>query len=140
MIPIFHNTLLATPKLKFYFGVFAHFGAHWGLLGFRGPKSNFTLAHLSFWGVSQSQMLLWGLLPIWGPLGVFGVLGPKITFYSGAFILLGSIPISDFTLGACAHLGPFGVVGPKIKFDFGGFYPSLGTIFLVSMFCFIRFG
>jgi hypothetical protein len=52
---------------------------------------------------------------------------PKIKFYSGAFILLGSIPISDFTVWAFAHLGPTGVLGPKIKFDFGGFYPSLGS-------------
>jgi hypothetical protein len=67
MISILHNTLLATPKLKFYSGTFTnfwgppnpattifigpnsnftlwaftHFGAHWGLLVFRGPKSNF---------------------------------------------------------------------------------------------------
>jgi hypothetical protein len=30
-----------SPKLKFYSGVFAHFGGPLGLLGFRGSKSNF---------------------------------------------------------------------------------------------------
>jgi hypothetical protein len=39
MIPILHNTLLATPKLKFYSGAFANFWAHWGILGFRGVKN-----------------------------------------------------------------------------------------------------
>jgi hypothetical protein len=32
-------------------------------LGFRGTKSNFTLGHFSFWGVSQTQTLLRGLCP-----------------------------------------------------------------------------
>jgi hypothetical protein len=49
------------PKPKFYSGTFAHFGAHWGLLGFRGSKSNFTLGHFPF-GES-----------------------PKLKFYSEAF-------------------------------------------------------
>jgi hypothetical protein len=38
-------------------GLFPILGAHWGLLGFRGPKLNFTLGHLSFWGGSQTQIL-----------------------------------------------------------------------------------
>jgi hypothetical protein len=37
------------PKLKFYSGAFAHFGVHWGLLGFRGPKSKIILGEFSFW-------------------------------------------------------------------------------------------
>jgi hypothetical protein len=114
MFPILHNTLLATPKLKFYYGAFANFcgptnpantifmgphsnftleefvllrslpnsnfipgalpilGAHWDLLGFKGTKLNLTLGHLSVWGGSQTQILLRGFCPFWGPLGHFG--------------------------------------------------------------------
>jgi hypothetical protein len=81
MIPILHNTLLATPKLKFYSGAFANF---WGPLNpattiFMEPNSNCTLGNtrMSFWGVSQTQILLRGLLPIlgahWGILWFRGV-------------------------------------------------------------------
>jgi hypothetical protein len=85
IIPIFHNTLLATPKLKFCFGAFAHFRAHCGLLGFWDPKSNFTLAHLSFWGVSQSQILLWGFCRFGAHWGLLGFWGPKSNLISGTF-------------------------------------------------------
>jgi hypothetical protein len=94
MIPILHNTLLATSKLKFYSGAIANF---WGppnpatkifmgqnsnftlgafVLLRRLPKSNFTLGafahfggHWALWGSgAQNQMLLWGHLFFWeGP-------------------------------------------------------------------------
>jgi hypothetical protein len=52
MIPIFHNTLSATPKLKFYCGAFANF---WGPPNqattiFMGPNSNFTLGEFDLLG------------------------------------------------------------------------------------------
>jgi hypothetical protein len=125
MIPILHNTLLATPKLKFYSGAFAHF---WGspnpaITIVMGPNSNFTLGEFvllgslpnsnftrgfcPFWGSgAQNQILLWGHLFFWG--------GSKTQI-----LLRGFCPF-------WGPLGHFGVQGPKIKFDFGGFYPSLG--------------
>jgi hypothetical protein len=52
MIPILHNTMLATPKLKFYSGAFANF---WGPPNpattiFMGPNSNFTLGEFVLFG------------------------------------------------------------------------------------------
>jgi hypothetical protein len=67
-------------KLKFYSMAFTHFGTHWGLFGFKGQKSNFTVWNFSFWGGSQTQNLLRGLLPFWGPIGMFwGSWVPKIS-------------------------------------------------------------
>jgi hypothetical protein len=150
IIPILHNTLLVTPKFKFYSGAFANF---WGPPNpatkiFMGPHSNFTLGkfvllgslpnsnfipgllpiwgptgafwgsgaqnqillcgHLFFWEGSQTQILLRGFCPFWGPLGPFGVQGPKIKLYSGAFVLLGRLPNSNFTPGLLLILGPTG--------------------------------
>jgi hypothetical protein len=129
IIPIFHNTLLATPenricfwRFAYFWGpptnpqtttfmglnsnfilgefvllgklpnsnftpeTFAHFGAHWGFLGFCGSKPNFTLRAFFLFGVS-----------------------PKVKFYSG--------PAAHFR----GPLWPFVVQVLKIKFCFGAF-------------------
>jgi hypothetical protein len=84
----------------------------WGFCTFWGPQwvlLGFTV---------RNQILLWGICPFgefpkfkfypgvfcpfWGSLGSFGVQGPKIKFYSGEFVLLGSLPNS-----------------PRVKFEFG---------------------
>jgi hypothetical protein len=103
MIPILYNTMLATPKIKFYSGAFANFG---GLTNptttiFMGPNSSCTLreflllgslpnsnfthgsfaqfgAYWALWGLgAQNQMILWGICPF--------VEAPKLKFYSGGF-------------------------------------------------------
>jgi hypothetical protein len=56
MIPVLHNTLLATPKLKFYSGAFAYF---WGPPNpattiFMDPNSNFVVGKFVLWGASQT--------------------------------------------------------------------------------------
>jgi hypothetical protein len=52
---------------------------------FRGSKSNFTLGHFSFWGVSQTQILLRGFSPFWGPTGALWGSGVQNQIISGAF-------------------------------------------------------
>jgi hypothetical protein len=134
MVPILHNTLLVTTKIKFFLGHLPIFGAHqpthqpqflwaqtqillwgnlsfwggsqtqmllrgpilgvhWGLLGFRGSKSNFTLGTFSFWGVSQTQILLRGYSPFLGP---FGVQGLKINLILGLLFIV-RVPNSNLT-------------------------------------------
>jgi hypothetical protein len=129
MIPILHNTLLATPKLKFYFGAFANFWSspNPATTIFMGPNSNFILGNLFFWGVSQTQILLRGLLPILGAHWChLGFRGPKSNFTLGAFVLLGRLRNSNFTPGLWPIFGahqtqqpPF--CGPKFKFYSGAF-------------------
>jgi hypothetical protein len=73
------------PKLKFYSGVF---GPFWGLRGLWGSGAQNQIllwGHLSFWGGSQTQILIRGLLPISGPTVAFWGSGPKIKFDFGAF-------------------------------------------------------
>jgi hypothetical protein len=109
MIPILHNTLLATPKIKFVLGLLQIFGAHQPT-----HQPQFLCAqtqilqwgNLSIWEGSQTQILLRGLLPILGAhWGLLGFRGPK----------------SNFNLGIC----PFGEA-PKLKFYSGGFCPFWG--------------
>jgi hypothetical protein len=114
IIPIIHNTLLATPKLKFYFGAFAHF---WGPPNpattiFMGLNSNCTKGKFVLLGsLPKSNFTPGAFTHFGGPLGSFGVQGPKIKFYSGEFVLLGSIPILFYS-GAFAHFGgPLGSFG-----------------------------
>jgi hypothetical protein len=116
MIPIPHNKLLATRKLKFYFGAFANF---WGPPNpattiFMGLNSNCTLGEFVLLGsLPNSNCTPGAFAHFGGLLGSFGVHGPKIKFYSGEFVLLGSIPISDFTPGVFAHLGAFWISGAQ---------------------------
>jgi hypothetical protein len=75
MIHILHNTLLATPKLKFYSGAFANF---WGPPNpattiFMGLNSNFTLGEFVLLGSHPNSNFTPGVCPFWGPLGHFGV-------------------------------------------------------------------
>jgi hypothetical protein len=124
MIPILHNTLLATPKIKFFLRLLPIFGAHQPThqLQFLWSQTQILLwENLSFWGGSQTQILLQGLLPILGThWGLLGFRGPKSNVTLGAFFLLGSLP-SSFYSGDFAHfagpLGPFGVKG--LKMDYG---------------------
>jgi hypothetical protein len=64
MIPILYNTLLATPKIKFFLGLLPIFGAH---------KS--TQQPQFLW--AQTQILRWEICP-------FGE-APKLKFYSRTF-------------------------------------------------------
>jgi hypothetical protein len=99
MIPIFHNTLLATTKIKFFLGLLPIFGAHQPQ--FLWAQTQILLWwNLSFWGGSQTQILLRGLSPILGAhWGFLGFRGSKSNFTLGAFFLLGSLPNSNFTAG-----------------------------------------
>jgi hypothetical protein len=80
----------------------------------RPPNSNLTLGLLPIFGAHQTQQphFLWAQTQI---------------LLWGEFVLLGSLPNSNFTPGAFAHLGgplgPFGVQGPKIKFYSFGICP-----------------
>jgi hypothetical protein len=74
MIPILHNTLLATPKLKFYFGAFAHFGGPPTPLQpqFLWAQTQIVLWwNLSFWESPKFKFYPGGFCPFWGPTGVF---------------------------------------------------------------------
>jgi hypothetical protein len=103
MIPIFHNTLLATTKINFFLGLLPIFGAHQPThqTQFLWAQTQILLwGNLSFWGGSQTQMLLRGLLPILGAhWGLLGFRGSKSNFTLGTFFLLGSLPNSNFTAG-----------------------------------------
>jgi hypothetical protein len=53
MIPIFHNTLLATTKINFFLGLLPIFGAH-------------QPTHQPQFLWAQTQILLWRNLSFWG--------------------------------------------------------------------------
>jgi hypothetical protein len=94
MIPILHNTLLATPKLKFYSGAIPNL---WGppnpATTIYGPTLKFYSGGICPFGESPKlKFYFWGFCNIGGPLGPFGVQGPKIKLYSEAFVLLGRLP------------------------------------------------
>jgi hypothetical protein len=121
MISILHNTLLATPKLKFYFGAFPHF---WGPPNaattiFMGLNSNFNLGEFVLLGsLPNSNFSPEAFAHFGGPTGVFlGFRGRKSNFTLG-HLSFWEYPNLRFYSGAFA---PFGVLGPKIKFDFGAF-------------------
>jgi hypothetical protein len=81
MIPILHNTLLATPELKFYSGAFANFWSppNPATTIFMVPHSNFTLGkfvHLR--SLPNSNFTPGAFADFGSPLGLFGVQGPKI--------------------------------------------------------------
>jgi hypothetical protein len=61
-----------SPTLKCYSGAFADFGgpqrAFWGS---RAKNHKLLWGHFSFWGVSQTQILLRKILPIMGLIGAF---------------------------------------------------------------------
>jgi hypothetical protein len=99
MIPIFHNTLLATTKIKFFLGLLPIFGAHQPQ--FLWAQTQILLqGNLLFWRGSQTQILLRGLLPILGAhWGLLWFRGSKSNFTLGTFFLLGSLPNSNFTAG-----------------------------------------
>jgi hypothetical protein len=142
IIAIFHNTLLATTKIKFFLGLLPIFVAHQPT---HQPQILWTQTqillwgNLSFWGGSQIQMLLQGLLPILGAhWGLLGFRGSKSNFISGLLLIVG-VPNSNLTLGLLpifwpelkfysgslayfwGPLGPLGVQGLKIKFYFEAF-------------------
>jgi hypothetical protein len=76
MIPILHNTLLATPKLTFYSRTFANF---WdppnpATTFFIGPNSNFPLGEFVLLGSFPNSNFTPGAFAHFGgPLGPFGV-------------------------------------------------------------------
>jgi hypothetical protein len=130
-------------------GLFPILGAHWGLLGFRGSKSNFTLGHFSFWGVSQTQILLRGFCPCWGSTGAFWGSGAQNQILFRGLLPIVRVPNSNLTLGLLpifgpqtqillrgllpilrAHCGLLGFRRPKSNF-ISGFYPSLGSRTLI---------
>jgi hypothetical protein len=87
MIPILHNTLLATTKLKIYSVVFANF---WGPANpattiVMDPKENCTLVEFVLFGSLLNSKFFQFL----APNGVFAIQGLNTKFYCGAFILLG---------------------------------------------------
>jgi hypothetical protein len=88
MIPILQNTLLATPKIKFFQGLLQIFGAHQPTHQpqFLWAQTQFLLwRNLSFQRGSQTQILLRGLLPILGAQwGLLGFRGSKSNFTLGA--------------------------------------------------------
>jgi hypothetical protein len=56
------------------------------------------VVYLTFWGGSQTQILLRGLLSILGtPWDLLGFRGRKSIFTLGTFVLLGRLPNSNFT-------------------------------------------
>jgi hypothetical protein len=64
------------PKSNFTPGAFAHLGAHWGLLEFRGPKSNVTFEKFVLLGrLPNSNFTPGAFAHFGGPLGYFGVQG-----------------------------------------------------------------
>jgi hypothetical protein len=73
MIPIFHNTLLATTKIKFFLGLLPNF---WGppTTIFMGLNSNFTLREFVLLRrLSNSNFTPGAFAHFEGPLGLFGV-------------------------------------------------------------------
>jgi hypothetical protein len=127
MIPILHNTLLANPKLKFYFGAFANF---WGQPNpattiVMGLNSNCTLGEFVLLGSHPNSNFTPGAFAHFGgPLGSFGVQGPKIKFYSSICPFGESPNLKFYPGGFCPFWGPSGAFwgsGAKIKFDFGAF-------------------
>jgi hypothetical protein len=112
MVPILHNTLLATPKIYFS-GVFAHF---WGSPSnqpttmFMGPNSNFTMGKFVLLGrIPNSNFNPGAFAHFGGPLGHFAGQGPKIKFYSGGhFYFWGVYQTQVLLRGFCPFWGPTG--------------------------------
>jgi hypothetical protein len=108
MIPIFNNTLLATTKMTFFPGLLPIFGAHQPTHQpqFLWAQTQILLwGNLSFWGSSQTQILLRGLLPILGAhWGFMGFRGSKSNFTLGAFFLLGVSQTQILLRGFSLHL------------------------------------
>jgi hypothetical protein len=94
-------------KLKFYSGgLLPILGAHSGLLWFRASKSNFTLGVFFFSGVSQTQILLRGFCPFWGPTGAFwGSEAQNQTLFRELLPIV-RVPNSNLTLGILPIFGP----------------------------------
>jgi hypothetical protein len=128
MIYILHNTLLATPKLKFCSGAFVNF---WGPPNpattiFMCPISNCTLGNLFFWGVYQTQNLLLGILPILGAHWGIWIPGAQHQILlSGHLSFWGSsqteILLWGFWLLWVAHWGLLGFRVPKSNLISGPF-------------------
>jgi hypothetical protein len=109
MIPILHNTLLATPKIKFFLGLLPIFGAHQPT---HQPQFLLAQTQILLWGIcpfGEAPKLIFyseGLLPILGAhWGLLGFRGSKSNFTLGAFFLLGNLPNSNFTPGLLPILG-----------------------------------
>jgi hypothetical protein len=102
MIPIFHNTLLATTKIKFFWGFCQFLGPtnqptnH----NFYGPKLKFYSGEIfSFEEASKLKFYCGALAHFGGPLGPFGVQGLKIKFYSGDIFPFAEYPKLKFYCG-----------------------------------------
>jgi hypothetical protein len=79
IIPIFHNTLLATTKIKFFLGLLPMFGAHQqpNNQNFYGPKLKFYSGEICPFGEAPKRKCYsGGFCPFWGPTGAFWGSGP----------------------------------------------------------------
>jgi hypothetical protein len=72
-------------KTNFTPETFVNFGSHWGLLGFRGLNSYFTLGEFFLLGSLPNSSFTLGLLPILGPMDLLWFRGSKSIFISVAF-------------------------------------------------------
>jgi hypothetical protein len=136
--PMFHNTLLATTKIKFFLGLLPIFGAHQPThqTQFLWVQTQTLLwGNLYFWEGSQTQMLLRGLLPILGPTGNFCGSGAQNQILLwGHFSVWGvsqtQILLRDFS-PFWGPTGAFWSSGAQNLILFRGFYQSLGSRTLI---------
>jgi hypothetical protein len=136
------------PKFKLYswgisqtqillWGLLPILGAQWGLLGFRGPKLNFTLGSFVLLGrILNSNFIPRAFAHFWGLTkpNNHHFYGPKLKFYCGGICPFGEAPKSNFTAGAFAHFGAhpghFGVQGCQ---NFGKWYQKTNTILKIQI-------
>jgi hypothetical protein len=110
MIHIRHNKLLETKKLRCSSGGFANFWGppNPGTTIFMGTHLNFTEGICPFEESPKLKFDYGAIAHFGGPLGPFGVSGPKIKLYYGAIVLLGRLPNSNFTPGILPIWGLLG--------------------------------
>jgi hypothetical protein len=95
IIPVVHNTLLATPKLKYFLWILQFLGptnqpTHHI---FYGPKLNFTLGEFVLLGKLPHSSFTPGAFDHFGvPRGTFCVQWVKIKFYSRVHFFFGQAP------------------------------------------------
>jgi hypothetical protein len=108
MIPIIHNTPMATPKQKLYYRAFAQL---WGPTKIINHNIyGFTLKICSreicpFGESTKLKFYSEAFCHLGGPLVPFGVEGPKIKLYFESIYPFGEAPILTFYSGDFAHFG-----------------------------------